>query len=40
MEVSWPKSSSVNDVVLTDTYLNTDYILNHPLVDHITTSLS
>ena len=39
MDLSWPKGASVNDGVLKDTYLGTDYTLAYPSTDHITESL-
>ena len=39
MDLSWPKGASVNDGVLKDTYLGTDYTLTYPSIDHITESL-
>ena len=39
MDLSWPKGASVNDGVLKDTYLGTDYTLTYPSIDHITQSL-
>ena len=39
IDLSWPKGHSVNDGVLKDIYLNTEYILKYPSVDCITASL-
>ena len=39
MDLSWPKGISVNDGVLKDTYLGTNYTLTYPSIDHITQSL-
>ena len=39
MDLSWPKGASVNDGILKDTYLGTDYTLTYPSIDHITQSL-
>ena len=39
INLSWPKPNSVNDGVLKDMYLDTEYLLKYPLVDRITTTL-
>ena len=39
MDLSWPKGHSVNDGILKDIYLNTEYRLNYPSVDCISASL-
>ena len=36
MDLIWPKGLSVNDGVLKDTYLDTDYTLTYPFADSIT----
>ena len=39
MDLSWPKGASVNTSVQKDMYLDTQYILNYPSIDSITSSL-
>ena len=39
MDLSWPKGNPVNNGVLEDTYLDTEYLLKYPSVDRITTTL-
>ena len=39
MDLSWLRGNSVNDGVLKDTYLDTEYLLKYPSVDPITTTL-
>ena len=39
MDLSWPKGASVNTSVQKDVYLDTQYILNYPSIDSITSSL-
>ena len=36
IDLSWPKGSSVNDGILKDSYLGTDFSLSVPTVDNIT----
>ena len=39
MDLSWLKGNSVNDGVLNDIYLDTEYLLKYPLLDQITNDL-
>ena len=39
MDLSWPKGASVNASVQKDVYLGTQYVLNYPSIDSITSSL-
>ena len=39
MDLSWPKGASVNDGVLKNTYLGTEFTLTYPSIDHITEAL-
>ena len=39
MDLSWPKRASVNAAVQKDVYLGTQYVLNYPSINFITSSL-
>ena len=39
MDLSWPKGAAVNASVQKDVYLGTQYVLNYPSMDSITSSL-
>ena len=40
INLSWPKGVSVNDDILKDTYLDTEYTLTYPSINNITESLN